>query len=161
MKEEVCDPARPTGPPRLNRDEQFQAYARLIERASKAYIECRAAEPIGAANWDQSKPRRGRTPVVIHFTVDVKNAVEYGLKDRADRVELIRAFVMAADGFTTIGPSERTLIWKLGPVLKRRGLNPTKYFSGASRHVEHRGVSSISDTAFMATATAMAEEVTA
>jgi hypothetical protein len=108
-------------------------------------------------NLDPTVPRRGRTPAVVHFIVDVQHAIE-SVARPDERAAVIRLFLSAADGFTKIGHFERRMIWRIGAVLKSRHLNPSRYFVTV-RHPQHRGIDALPDSMFMATATAMAQEV--
>jgi hypothetical protein len=154
-KEGVASVAMPY---RLTHQEQFEQFRELVERVARTYIDCREAQPLNAASGvDPAMPRRGKTAATVHFIVDVQHAVE-SVANPEERAAVIRLFVHAADGFPKIGPFERRAIWRLGSALKRRGLNPTRYFV-ACHHPEHHGISAIPDSAFLATATTMATEV--
>lgn len=142
---------------RVTRRERFMFYRSLVEKVSAAYFETRHKQPVTAMNWDSQAPRNQLTHAGIHYTIDVRNAVEYALRESPIRAEQIKLFLQMGDGLSNLGPVETDLIEKLGRVFAARKLDPRIYFVPV-RHPEHAGVSSIPDSAFMGIANAMAEE---
>lgn len=155
MNTEIDDAAIVAESKNITRKERFEFHREVVEKVSLTYLQCRAAEPLGAMNWDSSRPRRGKTANSIHFIVDVEHAVNRVFNGREDHAEMVRAFIRAGRGFQKIGAIERRLIGKLGPALY--GLTPSRYFVPV-RQSEHRAVSAIPDSVFMVTANNMAME---
>lgn len=155
----IASEARPHS--RVTRAELFEGYRVLVEKVAASYVDCRAAEPLGAVQWDPQKHRRGKTADVIHFLADVQQTVEHALRMYPDRPDLIRRFLRMANSPDRLDQADRRMVEKLGPLFRARGLNPGRYFV-PSRRVEHKGIASLSDSLFMVQANAAsAEEIIA